>query len=232
MLTLTATLASEIPSPPALERWFLEQPLPAVIALVLLGAVALFVHHQRARTSRGLLFLAVSIIAAAGVFTLATVVTTRREEVSARTTSLLSSIERADAKTVGEMLDDPLVIASAGAEIDGFNRDTFLAVVAGFKTFRVQEMSFRPRGAAIQGPTVARAQTTIRAAVAGDAQPFYSTWEFTWRLSGEKVWKLTRLECLTIYGKPPSTSWASFARQAVSSPSVGGVDAGRRGGRR
>ncbi len=222
-----AIIASELPAPPALERWFLEQPLPAIIALILLGTVALFIHHQRAQTRRGLAFFAGALAAAAAVFTLATFITTRREEVSARTNAFLASIEAADAKAVREMLDDPLVIASAGEQVDEFTRDTLLAVVANFRAFRVQDMSFRPRGAAIEGPTVARTQTTIRAAVMGDARPFYSTWEFTWRQAGDKAWKLTRLECLTMYGQTPNLSWARYARQAIAGPSGNGLNTAR-----
>lgn len=230
MLLVQAILANELPSPPALERWFLEQPIPAVVAIALLGAVALFVLRERGQTRRGLTALAAALAVSAGLFVLATLVTTRREEVAQLTGVMIGHIERSDADAVGKMLADPLMIASAGEQVDEFTRDSFLAVVRGFKGFGVSDVTIRPRGAVLDGPSVARTRATIRAAIAGDARPFYSTWEFTWRQSGNSPWRLARLECLTIYGKPPSLSWVRYARSVVGSGGVsrGGLEAPRR----
>lgn len=198
-----ALIAADLPAPPALERWFLEQPSPAVVALVTLGAIWMFVSNQRAQVRRGAIGLGAALVLAAGVFALATAVETPRERAIALSRTLIDRVLSGDVAAVEPMISESLVVAESGRMVSEMTRASVLAVAAGFGGNTVQQWSAHPQGAVADAPGVARAQVTIRVTLKRElgATGTPSTWEFTWRDTPNGGAQLVRLECLTVWGQ-------------------------------
>lgn len=221
-------LGADLPSPPALERWLFEQPIPVAAGFVVLGAAMLVAMQRRGRLHAGAVMAAACALLSAAVFIGAMLITTTREELTERTRRWVARAVAADADGAGADLDDHIVLASGGEVIKAATKDDLLDVVRGMHAMKLHEWSQRARGAeADGGGGGGRTQVTVKAVteITGDA-PWYSTWEFTWRRSGASDWRITRLECLTVYGRAPQMSWYDQARRLLPrGPRPKGTDA-------
>lgn len=206
--------AAELKDPPFLDRWVLEQPWPAAVALVVAGLLLFWALQQRAQAGKGLIALAICILLAAGAVVAGTLVETDRERLTRQTTQLVSAVAASDVATVDRLLSDGLVTLSAGDEVAGFGKPDVLAVVRGFDGFGLTKWTQEFAGAGMDNRTVGRTRVTVKVEEAGGQKMFLpSTWEFAWVKHNDGSWKVSRIECLTMFGRPPSASWAGEARR-------------------
>lgn len=220
---LRPTIAAELPPAPAVERWVLEQPWPLAVALGALGVGIFMAMNRRGETRRGLAFGGAFAALGVAAVMLGTLFETTREHVAQLTDRLIDSVFAQDAEWAGHHLADGLVVASAGEIYDGFGKPELLATIRGFAAFRTEQWSRKLRGAALDGEGVARTRATIKvkARFTGSIE-LPSTWEFTWRRTGDERWVLVRLECLSIWGQPPTYNWERDARSIGRGGSTGG----------
>src|SRR5262245_3222985 len=92
-----------LPSPPFLEHYLLEDPIP--LALILLGAavVTLFVLNRKGKLRRGVAIGAALALAAAGVWALASIVSTNRERAADATDRLVGAAARVDIPAIDRL---------------------------------------------------------------------------------------------------------------------------------
>ncbi len=217
-------LLAELPAPPALEHWALEQPLPLAGALLLGGIVGFVLGMRRDQARAGAGILAAGIALAASVFGLAWMVTTPREEIAAETRRLIERTAASDDLSVGQLLSDNVVLVSSGA-MASFGKDDLLMIVRGFHEFRISEWDQKLRGASIDGPGTGRTEVLVRARTEYAGGMFVpSVWQMGWRRSGEG-WRVSRIECLSISGARPPGSWMENALR-MSSPGPRGRGSG------
>lgn len=223
------TLASDLPSPPAWERWILEEPLMAAGALLVCGLIGLVVMNQRGRLKAGLGLL-VGLAAAGGVVLgVGTAVQTDRETLEQVTERLILAVTNSDVATADELIHERLVIASAGTVVPGaFTKADALSAVKGYAWFRIDEWSQRPDGAVMDGPNVGRTRSVVRAKSSfyGDSTFIPTTWEFTWERGAGDRWRLTRVEMVSMWGQQPPQGWARMARAAAAAGPTNGAPSG------
>ncbi len=203
-------MIAELPAPPAIEHWALERPLPLVGALVLGGIIGCMLGVRRGQARTGVWVLAASIALAGGVLLLASMVTTQREQMGDETRRLIERAAASDDLAVEEILAGNVVLVSDGA-MASFGKDDLLRIVRGFHEFRISDWDQKLRGASLDGPGTGRTEVLVRARseyAGGMLVP--SVWQLTWRRSGEG-WRVSRIECLSISGARPPSSWVENA---------------------
>jgi len=211
---VTLILGADLPAPPAWERWILEQPIPAAVALTAVGVVLFFILGQRGQVRQGVMAAVGGVVLGLGVLAIGMFVTTTREHLRAQTEEWLTHVFAADAENAAPTLSEQLTAASAGRILEGFNKPMMVSIISGFDGFRVKEWDKKFRGAVIDGDGIGRTQVTLRV-VGGftNSGMMPSTWEFTWRRSGDGTWHITRLECLSLWGQTPPSNWHEQARR-------------------
>jgi len=219
-------LGADLPSPPAWERWILEQPIPAAVMLVVFGLILFFILAQRGQLRHGMIAGVSGIALGVVVLVIGYSVTTTREHLRSLTDEWLVDVFAADSAGAGALLSEQLTAASSGRILDGFSKPQMVAIINGFDGFRVREWDTKFRGAVIDGDGIGRTQVTLRV-VGGFTQNAMmpSTWEFTWRRATDGSWRMTRLECLSLWGQQPPSNWHEEARRFTgrSGSSGGGL---------
>lgn len=201
-------LATDLPTPPPFDRWVLEQPIPVAAICVLAGAAVFVALVRRGQTRRGLLGCTVLTIMGLGALAAGYLIETPRETLSRLTSRFVSSVFAADADWAGEHLADSLVVASAGTVYLSLGKKELVDSIRNFEMFRTREWSAKIRGASIDGESVGRTQSTIKVAAGFIGNlTLPSTWEFTWRRGPDGKWTISRLECISMWGQPPTMNW-------------------------
>lgn len=208
---LVQPILADLP-PPFFERWVLEQPIPLAVVLAAAAAVVMAALVRRGRGRAGAVAAGVLLVLAGGVLLLGYVVRTPRERLADLTVEFVQRCFASDRAGVSERVDSGLIVASAGEAFTRFAKAELVALVGNFHALRVRDWRGRGMGAAMEAPDLGRTRFTLRVRTdfLGD-QPMPSTWEFTWRRSGEGEWRLIRLECLTMWGRPPTRDWETDA---------------------
>lgn len=219
-------LLSDLPPAPPFDRWVLEQPVPLAAACLIAAFAVMVILQRRGDTKRGLIGGGVLVLVGVAVLATGMLIQTPRERLTRLTSEFIRRVFAADAVWAEATLADALVIASGGQVYDTFGKEQLVATIHNFGAFDTREWAERPRGSAIDGEGLGRTHSTIRvsAAYMGN-QTIPSTWEFTWRRPHPKdSWQVTRIECLTMFGRPPRYNWERDARMiANSKPGAGGL---------
>jgi len=206
--------AADLRDPSFVDRWVLEQPWATASVLLVAGVLLFWALQQRAKAGRGLVALALGALLAAGVVIAGTLIETDRERLTRQTTELVSAVAASDTATADRLLSDGLITLSAGEEVSGFGKPEVMAVVRGFDGFGLTRWTQQYAGAGMDNRTVGRTRVTVKVEEAGGQKVFLpSTWEFAWVKHNDGTWKVSRIECLTMFGRPPSRSWVGEARQ-------------------
>lgn len=211
---VTLFAAADLRDPPFIDRWVLEQPWAAAAVVFVAGSLLFWALQRRSQGRAGLVGLLTAALAAAGILAAGLLIETDRELLARRTTELVAAVAAGDTVTADRLLSDGLVTLSAGDEISGFGKPEVMAVVRGFDGLGLTKWSQKPAGAGMDNRTVGRTRVTVKVEEAGGEKVFLpSTWEFAWVKHNDGSWKVSRVECLTMFGRPPSPSWAGEARR-------------------
>lgn len=182
-----------LPGAPALEHLLLENPWPLAVVGLAGGVAAWVVLRQRGRergawTAGGALW-----VASSAVVTLAWLVETSRERVSAATMALVGRAARAEAEGVGELLAPDAVLFPPGGG-GSIGRDAIIARVRDDLggRWKLREWAVLETQASASGDT-ARSQVKVRATAEAGGFPTFSWWRIGWRREGG-AWRVIAIE--------------------------------------
>lgn len=206
-----ASAVGRLPEPPALAHYLLENPIPVVVVLLLIGVgLAWMVVTGRANEQRWPRIALIAVVPAAlAVYLTGWMVTTERETLARRTRDLVDLAAAADSGGLREVLAPEVSLRLLGGD-SAYARDQILDLVARYmsppngidwhKTDDVQ--------AVMDGETTGRTQAHVRVRSPNNTLydvPVGSWWRLTWRRSGDS-WKVSAIECLQIDGVPSGSS--------------------------
>lgn len=178
------TSVPPLPSPPALVHYVLETPWLVLGAVVLSGIVALVVLNQRNKAKLGLVVLALSLVFAAAIFLVSTLVTTERERLDTRTRELISLTSTAELGALRSVLSEQIQVRLGGVTFRS-GRDAVLSDVDRLlaKQYPISSIDITHVQCVIDGPNVARSQVRVRAtsSAAMYNAPAGSWWLIDWR---------------------------------------------------
>ena len=195
----------------ALERWVLETPIPAALAVFLVAIIVAEVLRRTGRGRGGLIALAAGVLLGAGVITLGTLIETPSELLTRRTKEFTSAIVAADEPKVAAMIDPAIDFRSAGSIERFLNHDWLLSVVRGFKGV-IKSNSIEPTDSDVDSDSAGRTRFIARSVLdSGYPGQIVSSWELTWRKEKGGDWKITSVECLTLENASASSEWAVWA---------------------
>lgn len=218
-------LVADLPPSPAFDRWVLEQPIPLAAACIVAGVAVAIALHRRGELKRGLIGGSALLMFGAAVLTIGFIVETPRERLRNLTSEFVARVFAADGDWASAHLSDSLVVASAGEVYTSLGKEQLVASIRNFAMFHTTEWSEKSRGATIDGDGIGRTQSTLKvtAGYIGN-QMLPSTWEFTWRRGPGDEWRISRLECVSMWGQPPRMNWERNARNIANlKPGSGGL---------
>lgn len=194
------------------DRYALEHPVLGALAILLAGLIVSEVFRRRGSGRGWILSLAASVVIGAGVVALGTWIETPREHLMKLTNRFLKGVEKADAASVGDLLADQVTLRTAGRLKMNLGREWLLGVVRGldgvFKSHSVEVTE-----AMVGNPSAGTTQFISRAEFTNEPYGMVaSSWELTWRKTGAD-WRLTHIECLTIFGKSANDEWVAWGNK-------------------
>lgn len=210
-------LLAQLPPPPAIERFLFEQPAALVIVLAALGAATAYALISRGKTRWGVAALIAGLLLAGGAFLTSRLVTTPREQATAAVERFLESVRTADGPAADALLEHDVEFATGDSVADALARDTLVSTIDRFDEFEIKEWASQILGAVQDGPRLVRVHASVRVASKRDlGYPWPTTWMFTLRHqpadTGPGTWRIARMNCLTIFGKPADDSWIRYAQ--------------------
>lgn len=204
---LAQARVAPLPSPPLVDRLFLESPLPVVAALVLGAVTAFAVLNRRGMPGRGVAIAGVLALAAGAVMVLAMLVQTPREQLTAATRDLVDAVATVDTPALERLLADDfrfhnrLSIAALAVPAAGLDKPSLIALVEQEMDgpFAVKEHGVLQTQAVMDGPAVGRTQVRVRVVPESLGYPNASWWRIDWR-RGPQGWRVIGVEPLAIEG--------------------------------
>ncbi|MFN7021834.1 MAG: hypothetical protein ACK4WH_10975 [Phycisphaerales bacterium] len=199
----------ELPAPPPLTHYALENPWPALGGCLILAALAFWlVLSGRAEGRKWLRLLGLgALVAGVGVLSAARMVKTDRETLVELTGVLVDAAARAEAAELTAMLGSDVALRVLGGEAR-YTRDQILDLVRKYPGTNPIDWHTIDRSAAVMdgrdlGRTQVRVRVRSKATTMYDV-PIGSWWRVSWRRSGG-AWQVSGLECLQIDGVAPGT---------------------------
>lgn len=194
----TLASAGRINPTPALERYTLESPWLLMGVLALAGFVAFWVFNTRGKLRIGFAAAAIGLALAGGVFALASMVTTPREEIMHATRELVRTVVDNDKPGARLLLDDTLRfdVPRVTNELDResvltqIDRAHDIVEMRGHRVLAVR--------ADTRGPEIGRSLVEIWLETSG--APPRTTWQIDWARLPDGRWVATRIEAVNIPG--------------------------------
>lgn len=191
-----------LPGPPLYERFLFEQPWPLIAVLLAVAVVGWWILAQRGRARASWVTPLVCLAAAAGVWLLATLVTTEREQLADRSRELVDALAEVDLNRVEGMLDSRVSLYLFDAP-DGRNKQAILSAAEEYLGRRYTLVSHQVHDvrAQVRGQGLGRTQVRVEATAEGSRTPNMSWWQLDWvRSSPDEPWRVSAIEPLWIRG--------------------------------
>lgn len=185
-----------------LTQMFLENPWPAVVALVGVSAVLRIIgkrQEQKRLVVAGWIALALGL----GVFVLASAVNTDRETLIARTEAFVEATSPADRAALDAIFFDSVVLL--GPEGDYWDDLDADFVVERLDRFKVDVLDARDIDAVADRPGYGVSVMRVSHDVMGQRVPA-TQWEIGWQRDNEARWQITSLKWVMFGLTPPSRS--------------------------
>ena len=186
------------PASPLASAMF-EDPLIAMVGLVLIGILLLLALRSRAQTKAGLIALLCSFLLASGLWVSSTLVETDRETVSSIARQLVQATASGDRSELESMMIPSISVTASFASAQGRDKVVDLAVRRVppiVDSYTIPEIR-----ADLPGPRVARTMIKIRAK--SDSAPLGSSW---WMVNWERSssdssdWRASSIQPVWIQG--------------------------------
>lgn len=194
--------------PPFLHHALFENPIPLVIASVL---IALLAHAVAARIDRrraGLLVSAAALLLGVAGLLVATLVQTDREAVEERTRQTVAAVAEADSAALTSIFDPEVRLFYSGSRA-GWDRGRILGFIDTYLLPRQRYEVDHHSISGIQtqlgpGRFTARSRARVSVTPVGDRAPTSVICLMTWRqdpdASGPESWTLTEIQPLWVQG--------------------------------
>ncbi len=201
----------EIESPALVTFLLLENPwILAGLLAVAAGATFIALNNRR-RARAGAIVGTTLAILALGVFTLATLVTTDREQVRTLSRQLIDAVAEADPAPVNRILSDIGTLAAVGALRHELSRDELLDLVrdavrndgeynAGGVRVAVNSHRIREIRVGLQSDVIARSQINVVITPSITNVPTGTWWEIDWDKHPDGTWRARRIELVWVAG--------------------------------
>ncbi len=181
----------------------LENPWPIVI--VLIGVAAVLRVVGRRNDKRGLSLAAlIALLAAVGVYVLATLVDTPREQVTAATHALLDATVAKDAAAIDRLLDPRVVLADERGNVRLTIGELRPGLDRTLERFDLASQRAKNLLVDTQTPDAATAHLDLRTGFTDNAfPPSHTRWQLDWRRDADGRWRLTEVRWLEWMGQTP-----------------------------
>jgi len=203
----------DLPDPPALQAWFLEQPLIPAAAL-LVAAIAMLVATNRAgKIKVGAPIAGVLLLLGVGAYLLGERVRTDREAMMEGTRALIMAAVTGEGEVAEDLLAPDATLAADGRIEEGVDKALLVRAIEGAGRW-IQDGSqgIFQLDAAVDGPNVGRSQFVVRVSGEG-TPPTFSAWRFDWRRDSDGAWRVRLLDVLRINGRAPRGTVSRWVRQ-------------------
>ncbi|MFG0260766.1 MAG: hypothetical protein ACF8LK_10505 [Phycisphaerales bacterium JB041] len=198
----------ELADPPFLHHALFENPVPLVIAAVLVALLAHAVATRADRRRAGLMVSVGALLLGVVGFVVATVVQTDREAVEERTRETVAAVADADTGTLAAIFDPEVRLYYSGSRA-GWDRGRILGFV---ETYLLPRQRYEVESHSISGIQTqlgpgrftARSRARVSVTPVGDRAPTSVICLMTWRqdpeASGPDAWTLTEIQPLWVQG--------------------------------
>jgi hypothetical protein len=210
-----AQIDTASPTRDLIDYYILEHPVLGMLAAMLVGIVAAEILRRLGKGRAAAWTLVASAVLGAAIIVLGVRIETPRERVTAATRTFVEAVAAAKPGDVEKLLGDRVTFRTDGRVNSTLTRDWVVGVTRGlggaFKSHSVEVQDVMLSNDA----TMAQTRFLSRAEFAYGSWGFVpSTWEFTWRRPpGTDAWRVTSIECLTIYGKPATGDWITWGNK-------------------
>lgn len=176
-----------------------EDPLIAMVGLVLMGVLLLLALRSRAQTKAGFIALLCSLLVASGLWVSSTMVETDRESVSSIARQLVQATASGDRSGLESMMIPSITVNASFASAQG--RDNVVDLAAKRVPPIVDSYTIPEIRADLPGPRVARTMIKIRAK--SDSATLGSSW---WMVHWERSsadssdWRASSIQPVWIQG--------------------------------
>lgn len=198
-------------SPPALEHYLFEQPLPLAIGLLAAGVAARIILARAGRDGLGRAIGWAGLALGMGAYVAASLIATPRERLMRATRDLIKAGATPDLPALERVLE-PQVSLGFGevrsAKMERAALGRLIERVHG--RVEIRDWSLQETQAEIVGPGIGRTQARVRV----ESRVWYPSvtwWRIDWRKdpsTGE--WRAETLTCLLIDGRQPSQEVVHF----------------------
>lgn len=208
------------------EYYVLEHPVLGMLAVLLVGLIAAEVLRRKGRAKPALWTLAAAIAIGAAMVVIGERVETPRERVTAATRSFIDAVTSANVAAAEPHLSPRINFRTDGRVNSTLDRDWLLSVIRGlasaFKSHSLEVLDINLTNDAQSAQVQFRSRAEFTGSSGGGWGLVPSTWEVTWRrdatAKGDAPWRITGIECITIYGKPATSEWINWGNQHRKSP--------------
>jgi hypothetical protein len=197
-----------INGPPVLEGLLFESPWGPAAVLVLAGVAAFWAFNRAGRVRLGVMVVAVAAAAAVGIVGIASMVTTDREVVGARTRELVAAVARGDAPGAAEYLAPTLSVRLVGVTTNWGKEEVLQRIereLNGVYRLKDREARVRTLRAGDEPPSSIRTQVRVSVTPEMYALPTETWWLLMWRKQPDGLWRVMELDVQQIEGVKPGT---------------------------
>jgi hypothetical protein len=206
---------SDLAGPPLLERFFLVDPIPTAVAVLLIGLLLFEILRRKQRERAATIAFVVGAVLGAAILMLGFGVDTPYEQARRTTERFVDAGVAGDRDVLEDMLAGDFELRETGG---GASRDAdwlldHVEDVGGVVTSNQRVW----RGGLVIGPQAIQTRMTMRTEVdfRGVTDRFASTWDFFWRRDAGGRWWLERMEPVSINGQKPWPGWSDQAPVAI-----------------
>ncbi|MDP1660614.1 MAG: hypothetical protein Q8L55_01755 [Phycisphaerales bacterium] len=200
-----------LPSPPFLERWFLQDPVPTAIFFVVVAVLGWWWLQRSGKARAAWITAAAAALAAGGTLLLAGAVVTQREALAARCTDLVNLTLAAQADAVDPFLRPDVSVTILSSRSQRTKAD-ILKYIKGdqLAKYDAKDAALRWVTATLDGPNVARTQCRVQVRAPWSDGWLPTVWMINWTRESENApWQVLLIEAQQI-GLMPQQSISDF----------------------
>lgn len=213
LIQTVAPLAQEGGLGGLFDYYVLEHPVLGALAVVLAGLVTAETLRRFGRSRPAWLTFVLTFAIAAAVVVGGESVSTPREEMTRATHEFVTGIVQGKPETVSHLVSEKVLFRTDGRVNLRLDRSWLISVTSGldgaFKSHNMEIIDALTTNNGTTGQTRFLSRAEFSAENWGVIP---STWLLSWRQESGK-WRITAIECLTLFGKPASEEWVNWGNR-------------------